>query len=152
VPSLSQCLCWRARAGPGSTNQEESTIMTKRFRGALLGLVIVGTLGLAACAPGSPGAVPRSPALDAINVSFGPLAAQATRVARCESGLNPAAVSSGGSNWGLFQINRVHAGQFQAVTGQPWSAALDPYANAQYARWLYNQSGGWGPWACRWAA
>jgi hypothetical protein len=126
--------------------------MTKRFRGALLGLVLVGTLGLAACAPGSPGAVPRSPALDAISVNFGSLAPQATRVAQCESGLDPAAVSPGGGNWGLFQINLVHASQFQAVTGQPWSAVLDPYANSQYARWLYNQSGGWGPWSCRWAA
>jgi hypothetical protein len=126
--------------------------MTKRLRGALLGLVFVGTLGLAACDPGSSGAAAVSPAQNAINIAFGGLAPQATRVARCESGLNPAAVSPGGGNWGLFQINRVHAGQFQAVTGQPWSQVLDPYANARYARWLYNTSGGWGPWACRWAA
>jgi soluble lytic murein transglycosylase-like protein len=126
--------------------------MTKRLRAALLGLVFVGTLGLAACDPGGSGAVAPSPSQDAINIAFGPLASQATRVAQCESGLNPAAVSSGGGNWGLFQINRVHAGQFQAVTGQPWSAVTDPYANARYAAWLYNQSGGWGPWTCRWAA
>ena len=126
--------------------------MTKRLRAALLGLVFLGTLGLAACDPGSSGAVALSPAQDAINIAFGPIADQATRVAQCESGLNPAAVSGGGGNWGLFQINRVHAGQFQSVTGQPWSAVSDPYANAQYAAWLYNNSGGWRPWACRWAA
>jgi hypothetical protein len=126
--------------------------MTKRLRAALIGLAFVGTLGLAACDPGSSGAVAPSPAQDAINIAFGPLAGQATRVANCESGLNPAAVSRGGGNYGLFQINTVHAGQFQAVTGQPWSAVTDPYANANFAAWLYNQSGGWGPWACRWAA
>jgi len=126
--------------------------MTKRLRAGLLGLVFVGTLGLAACDPGSSGAVALSPAQDAINIAFGPLAPQATRVAQCESSLDPAAVSPGGGNWGLFQINRVHAGEFQAVTGVPWSAVTDPYANARYAAWLYNQSGGWGPWACRWAA
>jgi hypothetical protein len=126
--------------------------MTKRLRGALLGLVFVGTLGLAACAPGGSSAAALSPAQNAINIAFGPLAPQATRVAQCESSLNPGAVSPGGGNWGLFQINTVHAGQFQAVTGQPWSAVLDPYANARFAAWLYNQSGGWGPWACRWAA
>jgi hypothetical protein len=126
--------------------------MTKRLRAALIGLVFVGTLGLAACDPGSSGAVAPSPAQDAINSAFGPIADQATRVANCESGLNPAAVSRGGGNYGLFQINSVHAGQFQAVTGQPWSSVTDPYANANFAAWLYNQSGGWGPWACRWAA
>lgn len=126
--------------------------MTKRLRAGLLGLVFVGTLGLAACDPGSSGAVALSPAQDAINIAFGPLAPQATRVAQCESSLNPAAVSPGGGNWGLFQINQVHAGQFEAVTGVPWSSVTDPYANARYAAWLYNQSGGWGPWTCRWAA
>jgi soluble lytic murein transglycosylase-like protein len=85
-------------------------------------------------------------------VAFGPIADQATRVAQCESSLNPGAVSPGGGNYGLFQINRVHSGQFQSVTGQPWSNVTDPYANARYAAWVYNQSGGWGPWTCRWAA
>jgi hypothetical protein len=103
--------------------------MTKRLRAALLGLAFVGTLGLAACDSGSSGAVPLSPAQDAINIAFGPTSPQATRVAHCESTLDPAAVSRGGGNWGLFQINRVHAGQFEAVTGQPWSVcrvALQP--------------------------
>src|SRR5688572_21772243 len=26
------------------------------------------------------------------------------------------------------------------------------YAHAQFARWVYDESGGWGPWACRRAA
>ena len=89
--------------------------MTKRLRAGLLGLVFVGTLGLAACDPGSSGAVALSPAQDAINIAFGPLAPQATRVAQCESSLNPAAVSPGGGNWGLFQINQVHWGKCAGI-------------------------------------
>src|SRR5262245_47341995 len=124
--------------------------MTKRLRAGLLGLVLVGALGLGACAPGDAGV---SSPEDAIRTSFGPIADQAMRVANCESGLNPGAVSRGGGNWGLFQINTVHAGTFQSVTGRSfYDDALDPYANAQFAAWLYNNSGGWGPWTCRWAA
>jgi hypothetical protein len=128
--------------------------MTKRLRAALLGAVFVGALGLTACDPGQAQTQPNTPSTvqDAINVAFGPIADQATRVAQCESSLDPNAVSPGGGNHGLFQINNVHSGDFEAVTGQPWSNVLDPYANANYAAWLYNQSGGWGPWACAWAA
>jgi hypothetical protein len=73
--------------------------------------------------------------------------ARAVQIARCESGLNPGAMSPGGGNHGLFQINNVHQGSFTAVTGRPWSAVYDANANAQFARYLYNQSG-WGPWGC----
>ena len=126
--------------------------MTKRLRGVLAALVLIGALGLTACDPGSSQAATPSATQDAIAQAFGPIADQATRVAQCESGLNPAAVSPGGGNYGLFQINQVHAGQFPSVTGQSWSDVLDPYANARYAAWLYNAAGGWGPWTCRWAA
>ena len=122
--------------------------MTKRLRAALVGAVFVGTLGLTACDPSAQA----DPSQDAITQAFGPIADQAMGVAQCESGLDPNAVSSGGGNWGLFQINTVHSGDFEAVTGQPWSNVLDPYLNSQFAAWLYNQSGGWGPWGCSWAA
>jgi hypothetical protein len=69
-------------------------------------------------------------------------------VARCESGLNPGAVSAGGGNHGLFQINSVHRSAFTSVTGQPWDAVYNAYYNAQFARHLYNSSG-WQPWGCR---
>ena len=40
---------------------------------------------------------------------FGPAHAEvAIGVAHCESRLNPRAISAGGGNWGLFQINQVH--------------------------------------------
>ncbi len=126
--------------------------MTKRLRAGLIGLVLVGALGLAACDPGGAQASAPSPTQDAINFWFPGVADQATRVAQCESGLDPTAVSPGGGNWGLFQINSVHASQFEAVTGQPWSNVLNPYPNAQYAAWLYYNSGGWSPWSCAWAA
>ena len=126
--------------------------MTKRLRAALLGAVLVAAVGLNACDMRAQADTP-SAAQDAINQNFGPIADQATRVADCESGMDPNARSSGGGNLGLFQINYVHEADFQSVTGQPYhDGAYDPYANSQYAKYLYDQAGGWGPWACRWAA
>lgn len=82
-----------------------------------------------------------------IEAYFGPNTSKALAVARCESGLNPGAVSPGGGNHGLFQINNVHSGKFEAVTGVPWSGRYDAEANTRFAKWLFDQSG-WGPWAC----
>ena len=83
-----------------------------------------------------------------INDVFGPEAEAATRVASCESGMNPGAVSPGGGNHGLFQINNVHRGSFEAVTGQPWAAVYDAQWNTKFAKHLYDQSG-WQPWTCK---
>lgn len=91
-------------------------------------------------------------ALGAIAAHFGDVYDSAVRVADCESSLDPGAVSPGGGNWGLFQINTVHRADFEAFTGRPWSAVLEADANAAYARKLYDGHGGWGPWECRWAA
>nr|MDQ3294003.1 transglycosylase SLT domain-containing protein [Actinomycetota bacterium] len=85
---------------------------------------------------------------EAVQAWFADVDAQAREVARCESGLNPGAVSSGGRNHGLFQINDVHRSAFTSVTGQPWSSVYSAYYNAQYARYLYDDAG-WQPWACR---
>jgi hypothetical protein len=98
---------------------------------------VLGVLALGACTP-----------QDYINQVFGPDAPQATAVATCESGLNPGATSPGGANRGLFQINKVHAGTFEQVTGQSWAAVYDPYWNSVFAKWLYDQQG-WRPWACK---
>jgi len=73
--------------------------------------------------------------------------AKAEEVAWCESRMDPGAVSPTNDH-GLFQINVVHRGQFERVTGQPWSAVYEPGWNAMYARWLWEQEG-WRPWACR---
>ena len=77
---------------------------------------------------------------------FGSAAPAAIRIAKCESGMNPNAVSPTNDH-GLFQINIVHRGQFEAVTGAPWSSVYDPELNTTYARHLYAQQG-WGPWSC----
>ena len=77
---------------------------------------------------------------------FGSATSAAIRIAQCESGMNPRAVSPTNDH-GLFQINIVHRGQFEAVTGAPWSSVYDPELNTIYARYLYGQQG-WGPWTC----
>lgn len=84
---------------------------------------------------------------DIITRYFGASASKAIAVARCESSLNPNAVSAGGGNHGLFQINNVHSGTWQSVTGAPWSARYDAELNTKFAHWLWSQQG-WGPWAC----
>jgi Transglycosylase SLT domain len=71
---------------------------------------------------------------------------QAVEVARCESGLNPGAVSPGGGNVGLFQINRVHTSWVNQL-GYSWYQMYQPYQNAQIAAELWSQQG-WGPWSC----
>ena len=73
-------------------------------------------------------------------------APSAIRVATCESGLNPRAISKGGGNWGLFQINKVHQ-QRVARMGYAWEDLLDPRVNSNVAKAIFDDSG-WGPWAC----
>lgn len=97
-------------------------------------------LGLSACNP-------QEQSKDAIRQHF-PAAQhdRAIAIAQCESGLNPKAVSPGGGNWGLFQINTVHKPMVQKM-GYSWDQITDPYVNSKVARTLYNQSG-WSPWSC----
>ena len=71
----------------------------------------------------------------------------ATRVAHCESRLDPGAVSPTNDH-GLFQINIVHQAQFERVTGRPWADVYDPFWNAAYAKWLRDREG-WRPWTCK---
>ncbi|MDZ7676155.1 MAG: transglycosylase SLT domain-containing protein [Acidimicrobiales bacterium] len=84
---------------------------------------------------------------DIIARHFGPATQKALAVVQCESNFNPSAMSPGGGNHGLFQINNVHAGTWPSVTGTPWSNRYSAEANTVFAKWLYNQQG-WGPWAC----
>ena len=72
----------------------------------------------------------------------------AVEVARCESGLDPAARSAAGYR-GLFQLSPSHASSFAAVTGRDFEDAWDEAEpNTQYARYLYDRQG-WAPWgAC----
>jgi hypothetical protein len=97
----------------------------------------LGVLALGACSPQA-----------TIAHVFGDRAGEATEVASCESSLDPGARSAGGGNHGLFQINNVHRGTFERVTGQPWSSVYDQYHNTVFAKWLFDQEG-WSPWACK---
>ena len=99
----------------------------------------------------APAPAPSGSVEEAIAAYFGDVYDQAYNVARCESGLNPEAVSPGGGNWGLFQINTVHQ-QRVANMGYSWDQILDPWVNAAVARSIYDDAGGWGPWGCRRAA
>jgi hypothetical protein len=82
---------------------------------------------------------------------FGPEHGRAAiGVARCESHLNPAAISRGGGNWGLFQINTAHRGRVAAM-GYQWEDLLDARVNALVAKSIFDQQG-WQPWGCRRAA
>jgi len=119
--------------------------MTKRLRALLLAAVVVGGFALASCTP-------EEISIHAILTNFqGDLGGQAVNVARCESSLNPGAISPGGGNYGLFQINTVHR-SLVASMGYTWDELLNPYVNADVARAIYDQAGGWSPWACAWAA
>lgn len=86
---------------------------------------------------------------EAIERWFPDIRDQAIRVADCESSLNEGAVNPAGYH-GLFQIGEGHRSAFERVTGQSWGSAIyEAYYNAQYARDLYDRSGGWGPWGCK---
>ena len=71
---------------------------------------------------------------------------QAVRIAHCESTLRHDAVSPGGGNWGLFQINTVHRGRVQAM-GYTWDQMLLPLENARVAADIWAEQG-WRPWTC----
>ena len=91
---------------------------------------------------------PVDPVEAAIHRWFPDVEERASAIAWCESTHNPRAVSPGGGNHGLFQINNVHRGDWAAVTGTSWAEGrYDPEANAMFARWLYDRQG-WEPWAC----
>lgn len=103
----------------------------------LLAITALAVLGGAACSP-----------QQQIAQVFGHKAAEAERVAWCESTMNPAAVSSTNDH-GLFQINATyHRTSFEQVTGQPWHMVYDAFWNTVYAKHLYDTQG-WQPWTCR---
>lgn len=74
----------------------------------------------------------------------------AVSVAWCESRWSPGA--SNGGNEGLFQVNVTSRatlrGSWFAYFGVPedW---YNPVLNATVARWIWERSGGWGPWSCK---
>lgn len=71
---------------------------------------------------------------------------KAVRVARCESKLNPRAISPT-SDYGLMQVNIVHRGLASSM-GYRWEQMLEVMPNLAVARAIYDDAGGWGPWTC----
>ena len=112
---------------------------------ALSLMLVIGLVaGLAACDE-------QTSVRTAIQQNFGSQYDKAVRVADCESGLNPRAVSPGGGNHGLFQINTVHKPMVQGM-GYSWTQIYDPYVNARVAKRIFDSAGGsWSPWGCRYA-
>jgi soluble lytic murein transglycosylase-like protein len=80
---------------------------------------------------------------DMIRSQFGKRADEALNVARCESKLQPKALSRSGAR-GIFQIMPVHSWRIARVRGKDlW----DPKTNIKVARHLFDDEG-WGPWSC----
>ena len=108
-------------------------------------LVVVGAaVVLAACHPDSITDAPPLPEVEAIiHEAFDPLGEgdKAVRVAACESGLNPNALSPGGTYGGLFQLGR-HVVAIHAYGDN----RLDARANTFAARDLRVQRGNWSAW------
>ncbi len=74
-------------------------------------------------------------------------ASVAACVIRHESSGDPHALSPGGQNAGLFQINTVHRRAFEALTHKSWYPWIfDADLNSQYAVVLWKQVG-WGAWS-----
>lgn len=75
----------------------------------------------------------------------------ASKVIQRESGWNPEALSPGGGNIGLFQINKVHATWIRNELGYDWNELTDAAKNAHAAKRLSEKAhaaygDGWQPW------
>jgi hypothetical protein len=81
-----------------------------------------------------------------IDQVFGPYAPSAISVARCESGLNPAAYNAGSQASGLFQI----LPSTWAATPSAGSSPFNAQANINAAHFIFARDGySWREWSCR---
>jgi len=94
-------------------------------------------------APPPPAPVVPAGGIEGLICSYAWDCQEALGVARCESSLRPTAIG-GGSNYGLFQINQVHANRFPGF----WELWSDPASNVSWAFQIWSASG-WRPWGCR---
>ena len=108
-------------------------------------LFMLPLLTAASCQPPASIAT-RADVIEAIDQAFGPYGqtAKAIRVAECESGLVPTAVSPNGAWVGLFQLssNYIPTVRFYNGTGD----RKDPYGNAAAARDAWLNRGNWSAW------
>lgn len=123
-----------------------SSVPRSRKRGSAA-LIVVAIAAVAllitACQPTTP--------RQAVQARWGHNFACAERVIQRESGWNPTALSSGGGNIGLFQLNAYHKTWIRNELGYSWQELKDPAKNAHAAKVLstkaFHQYGdGWQPW------
>ncbi|CAN5894804.1 hypothetical protein BH23ACT2_BH23ACT2_08970 [soil metagenome] len=112
------------------------------------------TIGLAVLAAvvmmASAACTPEQSARMSIQTHWGAETDCAMRVVNKESSFRANAVSPGGGNIGLFQINTVHRDWIRNTYGYSLEDMKDGAKNAQVARGLYDQAqargDGWAPW------
>jgi hypothetical protein len=90
-----------------------------------------------------PGAALAPTDIQALVCSYAWPCEQALAVMWCESGGRPGAVGRG-VNYGLFQLNQVHARRIADF----WGLWMDPAKNTEWAFQLWSRAG-WRPWGCR---
>lgn len=131
---------------PETTEVVGSSVPRSRKRGSVV-IIAVAVAAVAllitACQPATP--------RQAVKTQWGRNYACAARVVQRESGWNPNAVSPGGGNIGLFQMNAYHKTWIRNELGYSWNDLKDPAKNAHAAKVLstkaYHQYGdGWQPW------
>ena len=122
---------------------------TRRNRRVVSGSLAAMGVGLIALL--STACVPLSPQ-DAVRQQWGDrLYPCAARIVQRESRWVPTAVSPGGGNIGLFQINKYHATWIRNELGYSWSELTDATKNAHAAKVLSTKAwraygDGWQPW------
>lgn len=117
----------------------------KRGKAGVLAIVAISAIALlsTACQPAT--------ARQAVQTRWGKHFACADRVIQRESRWQPTAVSPGGGNIGLFQLNAYHKTWIRNELGYTWEQLKDPAKNAHAAKVLsdkaHKQYGdGWQPW------
>lgn len=117
----------------------------RRFRTgiAAVALGITALFVAAACEPATP--------QQSVEMFWKDLTPCANRIIQRESGWNPAAVSPGGGNIGLFQLNAYHKTWIRNELGFTWEDLKKPTLNAAAAKVLYDKAvaqygDGWQPW------
>lgn len=133
---------------PSTETQQPVTPVRRRRRFATLALVVMAAGVMVAATSCSP----RVQAQSAIEASWPSYTVDcAMRVAKVESGYQADAMSPGGGNIGLFQVNSVHREWIQSTYGYQWEDLTDPVKNAEVAQGLsadaHRRLGdGWAPW------
>ena len=129
-----------------TTEVVESSVPRSRKRGSA-GIVVVAIAAVAllitACQPTTP--------RQAVQARWGNNFACADRVIQRESRWQPTAVSPGGGNIGLFQLNAYHKTWIRNELGYSWDDLKDPAKNAHAAKVLSDKAyrqyrDGWQPW------